>query len=282
MAIEATFVRPILFTIYAFGREFPVYTFGFFLLWAFYVPFFLTDREMTRINSGIDAGELIIWAINGGIVGSKGLYLVTLDRIEWTDVYSSTGFSYQGGLILGIILVFISVLHQKSEHVDLLQVSEAIYITIPAGLAVGKVGCFFSGDGCYGLPTDLPWGISFPNGLEPTTDFVHPTPIYEFATCVAIFAFVWSRRFRAEPHTQMALTNLLMGVCRFFVEFVRRHQKDGLFGITSFQQIALGQAAAGVLQIILAAFLKSRSNAKVEEKDAVRSVRSAQETKKNT
>ena len=37
------------------------------------------------------------------------------------------------------------------------------------GYGVGRIGCLISGDGDYGTPTSLPWGMSFPNGLVPTT-----------------------------------------------------------------------------------------------------------------
>ena len=66
------------------------------------------------------------------------------------------------------------------------------------GYAIGRIGCLLVGDD-YGLPTHLPWGIEFPNGIPPSTyrvfqtqypwvdisNFtpgvlkVHPTQIYE-------------------------------------------------------------------------------------------------------
>src|SRR4029453_3250219 len=42
------------------------------------------------------------------------------------------------------------------------------------GHAIGRVGCFLVGDD-YGRPSDLPWGIAFPNGLPPTDVPVYPT-----------------------------------------------------------------------------------------------------------
>ena len=30
------------------------------------------------------------------------------------------------------------------------------------GYGVGRLGCLVSGDGDYGIPTTLPWGMSFP------------------------------------------------------------------------------------------------------------------------
>ena len=53
-------------------------------------------------------------------------------------------------------------------------------IAVAIGYAVGRMGCFLRGDD-YGVPTDLPWGMSFPKGLPPTTVHVHPTQLYEIA-----------------------------------------------------------------------------------------------------
>ena len=47
------------------------------------------------------------------------------------------------------------------------------------GYGLGRIGCFLSGDGCYGIPTKLPWGMSFPHGIDPIYVRVHPTPLYE-------------------------------------------------------------------------------------------------------
>jgi len=50
------------------------------------------------------------------------------------------------------------------------------------GYAVGRIGCLLSGDGDYGIPTTLPWGMSFAHGIVPTPPgcLCTPTPIYEF------------------------------------------------------------------------------------------------------
>ena len=59
------------------------------------------------------------------------------------------------------------------------------------GLRDRRLGCLLSGDGDYGVPTTLPWGMSFPNGIVPTMERVHPTPVYEFIAGVIIAAFLW-------------------------------------------------------------------------------------------
>src|SRR6185437_155038 len=80
------------------------------------------------------------------------------------------------------------------------------------GYGIGRIGCLLSGDGDYGKPTSLPWGMSFPNGLVPTTQRVHPTPIYELIVACAIAWLLWRlgarqiarRRDRAEASLREA------------------------------------------------------------------------------
>ena len=49
---------------------------------------------------------------------------------------------------------------------------DAIAPALVVGYFFGRGGCELSGDGCYGIPTDLPWGMAYPNGLVPTLDLV--------------------------------------------------------------------------------------------------------------
>ncbi len=63
------------------------------------------------------------------------------------------------------------------------------------GYGIGRIGCFLSGDGCYGIeikPVHLlgftfhPWGMAFPHGIEPVFVPVYPTPLYELAAGLLI------------------------------------------------------------------------------------------------
>src|SRR5205823_1740596 len=84
----------------------------------------------------------------------------------------------------------------------------------------GRIGCFLSGDGDYGIPTSLPWGMSFPNGVVPTTERVHPTPLYEFAAWMLIAYVLWriGARFLQEgnPSGRVFCAYLILtGMARF-------------------------------------------------------------------
>ena len=40
----------------------------------------------------------------------------------------------------------------------------------------------------HGRSVGTPWGMSYPDGVVPTSERVHPTPVYEAFACLAIFA----------------------------------------------------------------------------------------------
>jgi phosphatidylglycerol:prolipoprotein diacylglycerol transferase len=117
------------------------------------------------------------------------------------------------------------------------------------GYAIGRIGCFLSGDGCYGLPTKLPWGMSFPHGLEPTLIRVHPTPLYELAGGLLIGAWLWWRG--GKPRGTGAIVGeylLLAGIARFLVEFIRRNPRV-LWGLSNAQLASAGSVVAGIVLI---------------------------------
>jgi prolipoprotein diacylglyceryltransferase len=68
--------------------------------------------------------------------------------------------------------------------------------------------------------------MSFENGVVPTPPGVrvHPTPLYEFIFCLAIFAFLWKIRKQKEhlPGFIFGAYLILGGIERFVTEFWRR------------------------------------------------------------
>jgi phosphatidylglycerol:prolipoprotein diacylglycerol transferase len=125
------------------------------------------------------------------------------------------------------------------------------------GYGVGRIGCLISGDGDYGIPTSLPWGMSFPNGLVPTTQRVHPTPIYEFLAALVIAHFLWRIGRRAvggaRPAGEVFGWYLIAtGVARFLVEFIRINPRS-FFGLTNAQAASGVSVIAGVLLLVLLA-----------------------------
>jgi phosphatidylglycerol---prolipoprotein diacylglyceryl transferase len=186
---------------------------------------------------------LLIAAVIGGLLGAKIHYLI-LHPSEWPgNLLSGGGLVWFGGLFGAVLAVVIVTLLSKQR---LAAVMDAGALAVAVGYAVGRIGCFLRGDD-YGTPTSLPWGMSFPKGLPPTSVKVHPTQLYESAASLVIFAIlVWviSPRFRREGPLMFAYL-ILAGVERFLVEFIRTNPPVAL-GLTQQQWISVGIFVVGI------------------------------------
>jgi phosphatidylglycerol:prolipoprotein diacylglycerol transferase len=97
--------------------------------------------------------------------------------------------------------------------------------------------------------------MSFPNGLVPTTERVHPTPIYEFLAAMAIGYILWRIGARAigglRPAGEVfAFYLILTGVARFLVEFIRINPRS-FFEMTNAQTASVASMVAGILLFML-------------------------------
>src|SRR5260370_1537924 len=119
------------------------------------------------------------------------------------------------------------------------------------GYGIGGIGCLLSGDGDYGVATGLRWGMSFPKGIVPTADRVHPTPIYEFLAGVIIAAYLWRMATKAAngtgSHGEIISSYLIWtGIARFLVEFIRINPRV-FYWLTNAQVVSLASVVAGAI-----------------------------------
>ena len=235
-----------------------IYSFGFMLVIAFYTCYFLLNSDLKRF--GYDpklASDMVFWAAIGGIFGAKIYYLLEhlsdtlIDPIGM--IFSGSGLVFLGGLVGGMLGVTMVI---RKNDLPWVKFSDIVAPLLIIGYAIGRVGCFLVGDD-YGIPTNLSWGVSFANGLPPTTTqsfsyyypwidvsgiepgviSVHPTQIYESLAGFAIFAFLWNRRKYVRVEGSLFLTYLVLaGVERFMIEFIRTNDKY-LFGVLSGAQV---------------------------------------------
>jgi phosphatidylglycerol:prolipoprotein diacylglycerol transferase len=203
-----------------------------------------------------------LWSYVGGFIGARLFLIVTawdqFQRDPLALLLSGSGWVWQGGLIGGAVAVLMKA---RALGLPLGDVSDLAGLCLAIGQAIGRVGCQLSGDGDYGIPTDLPWGMSYPNGVVPTTERVHPTPIYESLAYLLIFFALWAQRGRPHPRGNLFAQYLLLtGVVRFAVEFVRRNPVVAL-GLTVAQWVSLASMAIGAL-------LLARSQTALRERPA--------------
>ena len=166
------------------------------------------------------------------------------------QLFSRYGLAWFGGLIAGLAAF---VWLARKFAIPLLDMFDAGSAAAAIGYGVGRIGCFLSGDGDYGRPTSLPWGMSFPNGLVPTTERVHPTPIYELIAACVIAWILWrigTRQVEARSALRagsvFAAYLILTGLTRFLVEFIRINPRSVFGVLTNAQTASLLCVVAGV------------------------------------
>ena len=212
-----------------------IYSYGLMAALGFLLGGYLLERELARVGRNKElAGSIIISAIIGGIVGSKIYFLLENPGLVQQDffgtVFSGAGLVWYGGLIGGLLAVTWWI---RRKDLPFLLVADLMGPLLLMGQGFGRIGCFLAGDGCYGPPTDVPWAMSFPNGVVPTTDLVHPTPIYDAILLISLFFVLWRlRKIQFKPGTIFGLFAIFMGVERFFTEFFRTNPKS-IFGLWS-------------------------------------------------
>ena len=89
--------------------------------------------------------------------------------------------------------------------------------------------------------------MSYPNGVVPTLEIVHPTPVYETLIGLMICAILWTSRTRiSTPGVLFCLYLTLSGAARFAVEFIRINQRV-LWGLSDAQVISLVMMGVGLV-----------------------------------
>lgn len=216
-----------------------IYSFGLMAALGFLTAGYLLEREFARVGLNKDkAGSVIIAALIGGVIGSKLYYLIEnpelLANNLWENLFSGAGLVWYGGLIGGFLAVTWWI---RKIKVPFWQAGDLLGPLLLMGQGFGRVGCFLAGDGDYGPPADVLWAMSFPNGVVPTQELVHPTPVYDFLLLFSLFYLLWKLRLRNfKQGTIFGLFAVFMGAERFFTEFWRTNPKV-LFEVFSMAQV---------------------------------------------
>jgi phosphatidylglycerol:prolipoprotein diacylglycerol transferase len=231
-----------------------VKTFGLCFALAFLAAGMTVSRRLVEIGRSSEwAYEMVFAAVVGGLVGSRGYYLIQnyndVKHDLLGNIFSGSGLVWYGGAIGGAIAVCIWAWRRGFLGLTLLDVCAP---ALALGYAVGRVGCQVSGDGDYGKAWDGPWAMAYPHGTVPTTQTVHPTPIYETVAMGLAAWALWRARNAFRPGVLFACYLVLAGSERFLVEFLRRNDPVAA-GLTAPQLESLAMLVAGLIWIALAA-----------------------------
>jgi len=220
-------------------------------------------------SRGINFWVVIIMVCGGAYVGSKIYYL-----FEEPDLFlqhplqvffSWNGSGWFGGFIACMLLLYG---YTKRNGVSFLHFLDILIPSVPLGIILGRFACFMAGDGCYGMHTDLPWGMSFPNGVLPTLLKVHPTQLYEMTANLLILMILLRIERRSKGNGFLFGSYLIMGgIARFLVEFIRLNPIVW-WGLTAPQLISAGLFLWGIV-VVLRGSITKESTAPVALKTGV-------------
>ena len=192
---------------------------------AAFAQFWLLGRYRARITPGWtpkDIEDLLFYGVLGVIVGGRlgevllyhpAYYLA--NPLEIFAVWKG-GMSYHGGFI-GVMVVIL--LFARKSGRPFLAVGDFIAPLMPLGYAFGRLGNFINAE-LVGRPTDVPWGMVFPN-----VDAVprHPSQLYH-ASLDGLLLFIVLWIYTRKPRPLGAASALFLigyGSARSFVEMFR-------------------------------------------------------------
>lgn len=235
---------------------FTVHGYGLMMAIAILTAYFLVERGAKK--RGIDEDKiftLAIWAVAGGLLGAKLLYLLTRlpDLIADPSLIVhclKDGFVVYGSIIGGIIAAW---LYCRRSGLIFLQIFDLIVPYLALAQGIGRIGCLLAGC-CYGMEVsaDNPIGIVFENSLyAPNHVHLLPTQIISSALNFIHFGILIALSKKMKRDGQLAGCYLVFySIGRFILEFFRGDLIRGTVGTLSTSQfIAVFMMIAGLFMI---------------------------------
>lgn len=225
-------------------------------------------------------GELVFVAAFFGVVGAS-LFELIQPNSEMTivELFSDpmnflSGLTIYGGLTFGILGVTIYAVYRKIKPWVLFDTISPGFIL---AMALGRMGCHFSGDGDWGkvnpnpAPSWLPeyfWSNQYAHNVinegEKIADCVgnychqlpqgvYPTAIYEILMFFILFAILWSLRKKVQymPGFMFMMLFVASGIERYPIEIIRvTNRYPNFFNLTQAQIISVAMIIVGVAGMV--------------------------------
>lgn len=237
-----------------------IHWYGLMYLLGFAAVWVLGRRRIRQGRSTLtirDLEDIIFYCVMGVVIGGRlgyaliykpGYYLS--HPLEILYVWEG-GMAFHGGLI-GVLVAVLWYTRRRAMH--FFDVTDFIAPMIPIGLAAGRWGNFINAE-LWGRPTDLPWGMVFPNAGPMAR---HPSQLYEMMLeGVLLFALLWW--YSSKPRRRGQVSGLFLvgyGVARFLVEFTR--EPDDFLGLLA-GGLSMGQLLS-IPMILAGAFILWKSS----------------------
>lgn len=168
------------------------------------------------------------------------LYFYQFDFKDIFKIFAiwDKGFSFWGAIFAWFILVW--HFSEKSGE-SALKLFDIMIPSILTGMIFGNIGTFLDGVN-YGIPTNLPWGITFRSANVKYISDIHPTQLYaSIYSAILVFcllSLIKRNRGRLEGFvTEIGVA--LFSFLKFIEEFLRGDETIKIFGIRTPQLLAL-------------------------------------------
>lgn len=137
--------------------------------------FFWKKGREEHYDEGVFFDVFLLSVICGYLAGRASFIALNFSQfsvflVRWLDSVSYPGFNLTVAVCTSAIVVYY---YAQKYKWDIFEVLDFWVLAASVGLSVYSIGLFFAGVG-YGYPTSLPWGVIFPNLLEPH----HPLQLY--------------------------------------------------------------------------------------------------------
>ncbi len=209
-------------------------------------------------RAGLDPGLTIAsfgFTAAGSMAGAFGLFVV----VEYFRTGHLIDFANEGGLVFygaplgGGLALWLSC---RGFGLPFARLCDAAVHAIPAGHAIGRLGCFFGGC-CFGRETTDAtfWAVRYTNALAPAAHppvLRHPTPLYESALLLIVaYAFTLVPTKRVGDGARFGAYCVTYALVRSTVEAFRGDTVRGVWalGLSTSQWISIVTAAFGLLLI---------------------------------
>ncbi len=251
--------------------DFTIHTYGFMIMIGATLGFFYMTYSAKK-DLGIERDKiqnLAILVIVSAFIGGK-LFFYLEDPAFYFSSFENmkrnfrTGFVFYGSLLFAVPLI---VWYFKKEKWPLWPLMDRLAITACIIHGLGRLGCFFAGC-CHGVPTDMPWGVTFTDPIsqaEPLNTPLHPTQLYSatliFGIMIVLLMLKRHNRFEGQL---FFIYIILYAFGRGIIEFFRGDEERGyvIDGVLSHSQFI----SLGVIAVTVWAYLRFKKKAKFKIK----------------
>ena len=248
------------------------------------------EKRIIRIWPEDRVGDITLLALVFGLAGAK-----LFDIFEnWTDflrrpsdyLFSPAGLTMYGGLICAAIAIAV---YARKHKIGFLHLSDAVAPGLMLAYGIGRLGCQLSGDGDWGIVSDLAtkpsflpdwaWSYTYPNNVieagipipgcegpycNVLPEGVYPTPLYESVASITLaFVLFYLKKHVKTAGVIFSYYLIFNGLERFIIEKIRVNNQLNFLGLQPTQAEVISTLLF-LTGIVLGLYLKQRHKSSVE------------------